>query len=307
MPKSKRAPALFELIPTRANGKAEDKLALPKWFKTAPAAQERPRAEGVSSARVGAAADASSRSAAPVKEAKASPPAPPAKPAPDGGDSRAVRIRSGRLELSLNPANAVVVGGVLVLVLVFTYLLGQAAASRSKPTIQLAGGPAAVDDVRHTLHQPASGQGVEPIRVTPLMGTRSGAAPEAKPSAGTGEVKSDPAAGGRASDGPVGAGGPNRIVIESFKAAEEDIKAARHVRDWLATHYGLRAELRQFGDRIWLVTQDGFDLEQPGQKEAMHKMIEDLKSLGGACARELAGQKLPVYRLAGPYPRRLDK
>jgi hypothetical protein len=307
MPKSKRAPALFELINTRSNGKADNKLALPKWFKTRPAAQDRPQANAESPPRPAIPAAPATRPAAPPIEKKTSPPPRPSAKSATESDDSAVRIRTGRLVLSLNPANAVIAGGVLVLALVFTYLLGQAMSYRSKPDMQMAGGPTSVDDVRQALHQPANGQVLEPSRSTTLMGTRSAANQESKSASETSEPDKNQSLTGVATDGSGGTGGPNRIVIESFKAEAEDIKAANHIREWLATQYGLRTELRQFGDRIWLVTQDGFDLEQPGQKEAMNKMIEDLKSLGGTCARELASQKLPVYRLASPYPRRLEK
>jgi hypothetical protein len=298
MPKSKRAPALFELINTRTNGKS-GKLAIPKWFKGAPTA---PQPEA---APTPVPDEPSFIAPAPVA---ATPPAPPAAAAtrtagPPPASSQDVtpshppvlKIRGSRLELSLNPANVVIAAGVLVLIVLCTYLIGQGIGSKSKPgqALQLAGAPAN-DDVRQALDQPANAKVLEPPRRVTLMGARTPAEPSQPPAAPPAQSPETTAA----------SRGPNRIVVENFKL--EHLKAAEHVRDWLASNYGLRTELHRAGDNIWLVTLDGFDLSKPGEKEALAKRVEDIKSLGGACGRELAKCNLPIYLLKSPSPRRFD-
>ena len=303
MPKSKRAPALFELINTRTNGKTS-KLAIPKWFKTtssAPQPEEAPSPEP----------DEPSAPAAPAPVA-APPPAHPAAaatrpaspPSPTGQDSTpshspVLKIRGTRLELSLNLANVVIATGALVLVVLGSYLIGQGIGAKSKPgkDLQLADSTA-TDDVRRALDQPDNVKVLEPpSRNAKLMGSRTTAEPPQSPAATAAPSAQSP-------ESPAASRGPNRIVVESFKLEHQ--KSAEHVRDWLASNYGLRTELQHAGDSVWLVTLDGFDLNKPGDKEALAKRVEDIKSLGGACARELAKCNLPIYLLKSPSPRRFD-
>lgn len=322
MPKSKHAPALFELIGNRGDKKAADKLALPKWLKTTPQPEQpapsqasgpdiQPESPAVSHPSVRQeAADNADRMASTRTFASAlgsgSPVGSTPSPAPDGPESIA-RVRSGRIELSLNPTNAVLIGVGLVIALLCFYLVGRGFATRNSDPVQVAGGgAAAVDDLQMALGRPANGQVLEPSRNgTPLMALPPAARPDSgQPS----EKPAAPKAAAPASvipDSSAASDGPNRIVIESFKVEHQ--KSAEHVRQWLLDNYGLKTELKPAGERIWLITAEGLDLEKPGHKEYRDKLIADLKSLGESCARELAGKNLTPYRLTAPYTRRFDK
>ncbi|HSW45017.1 MAG TPA: hypothetical protein VLM89_05555 [Phycisphaerae bacterium] len=281
MPKSKHAPALFELIDTRGQTKATSKLAVPKWFKSHSPTQ--PNREPVSAPR----------SAETPKVEK--------RPSVSGepGVVRRLRMKlhGDRVQFSLNSTNVVVVAGVVLLALLTYYILGRNLGAGTEPAAGVAAGLAAIDPVSETLQQPANADILDPVRRATLMAT---------PPAATGEPKPAPEAKlpEKAPTTPGVSKGPNRILIESFKPA--DIKSAEFVLDWLGT-MGLQTELRRAGDSIWLLTVDGYDLGQPGQKEVVDKLIEDLKSLGESCRRELAARKLTVYTLSQPYTRRLDR
>ena len=276
MPKSKHAPALFELIGNRGEKKTADKLALPKWLKTGPQPEQRTSTE---------------------------PPQPASQPMPYGtastpmaqpGGRRRKRVdvhrrwfpetrhrqavehnRCGRAAresplgpagISLNPTNAILIGGGIVIALFCFYLAGRGFAHRHDAPVQVAGnGSTTVDDVKAALGQPANGQILEPSRsATTLMAPRLAARTEsddtsAKPQT---EKAVTPAAVTPADAAP--SVGPNRIVVESFKVEHQ--KSAEHVRKWLLDNYGLKTELKPVGDRIWLVTAEGFDLDKPGRK-----------------------------------------
>jgi hypothetical protein len=320
MPKSKHAPALFELIGNHGEKKAADKLALPKWLKTAPQQDLRisteppPADQPIPIRAAGAPAtrtpenDAGTQSASaafgPSKSNTHS-----GKPAGPNDDSEPVaRVRSGRLELSLKPTNVVLIGGGIVIALMCFYFVGRGLAGKSTKPVQVAGNTAtADDDVKAALAQPANGQILDLSRpATTLMAPRPPAKAETDRTADkphNEKAGTPPAATPGEAAAP--SGGPNRIVIESFKVEHQ--KSAEHVRKWLLDNYGLKTELKPAGDRIWLVTAEGIDLEKPGQREYRDKLIEDLKSLGESCARELAGKNLTPYRITGPYTRRFDK
>lgn len=321
MPKSKHAPALFELIGNKGDKKAADKLALPKWLKTTPQPEQPTPSQALGPSiqpESQAAPPPSLRQETPDNAGRMTPikafaltfgsgnPVDSAPPPASDEPEPIARVRSGRIQLSLNPTNAVLICGGLIIALFCFYLVGRGFATRNADPVQVAGGGTAADDLQAALGRPANGQVLEPPRNgTPLMALPPAVRPESgQPS----DKPTAPKAAAPASvipDSSAPSGGPNRIVIESFKVEHQ--KSAEHVRQWLLDNYGLKTELKPAGDRIWLVTAEGLDLEKPGQKEYRDKLIADLKSLGESCARELAGKNLIPYRLTAPYTRRFDK
>ena len=295
MPKSKRAPALFELIGSRGDKNTAEKLAVPKWLKTGPQPEQRTQPEP----QTRPALDPAPAAARPT-----------ASMPPDAGDlgPPIARVRSGRLELSLNPTNAIIIGGGLVIALLCVYLVGHGVGAMSGAPVQVAGGPAQVDDVSLAMKQPANGDVLEPQHNAALIGARSGARTEAERGPTLEKAKTEKAAVPAAAaptEAAAPASGPNRIVVERFKLADQ--KSAEHVQKWLAEDYDLKTELRPVKDNIWLVTVAGFNLEEPGQKQALEQLIKDLKTLGKDCGRELASRNLTPYLLKGPEAHRFEK
>ncbi len=289
MPKSKRAPALFELIGSRGDNKSADPLAVPKWLKTAPPPGAKPPAQ---------------REPAPPPQAPAA-----RKPGP-GDDTPTAAVNTGRIQLSLNPTTVLVAAGVLSIALLCVYLIGRGIGSKAAGPAQLAGGTERVDTVASALHQPADGQVLDPSQhPTPLIGTRSPARTEVGSPAMPDKARAENATAAPAAAGPArpaaAGGGPNHIVVERFKA--EDRKSAEHVQKWLAGS-GLETFLMtDANNRIWLVTVEGYNLEDPEQKDYCNRLVDALKAAGEDCRRELLKNNLTPYLLKGPEIRRIEK
>ncbi len=290
MPKSKRAPALFELIGSRGEGKNANPLAVPKWLKAAPQPGSKPSTQ---------------REPAPA-------PRPPAARKSDAGeDVPAVTVNTGRIQLSLNPTTVIVAAGVLSIALLCVYLVGRGIGTKTGGPAQLAGGTERVDTVASALNQPADGQVLDlPQHTTPLIGSRSSARTETSSPAMPDRAKVEkataaPAAAAGPARSPAAGGGPNHIVIERFKA--EDRKSAEHVQKWLADS-GLETYLTtDANNRIWLVTVEGYDLEDPEQKDYCNRLVQALKGAGESCRQELLKNSLTPYLLKGPEIRRIEK
>ncbi len=302
MSKSKHAPALFELIDSRSTRKGSDKLAVPKWFKRSEA-QPAPPPE--STAPDPASEEAA---AAPAVRSSAACDGMPPGPAPrtventTGQANRApiFQFEDGRLLLSLNPINASIAGGIILLVILSSFLIGQSTGSSGRD-VQA---PAAVDDIQHALKQPAKPDLLKVGGNPPPDVRSSSTKDQSAQTAGQTQEKPTPRPE-RTAGTPEREPGINYVVIESFK--QEHKKSAEHVRQWLQENYGLETTMERSGDYWRLVTVLGFDYREAGQKEACQKFLNDLKALGDTCARELSGKGLAVYRLSGPFAQNFGK
>ncbi len=311
MPKSKHAPALFELIESRSARKGSDKMAVPKWFKrseaAAPSAAEGPETDPTTEEAAPAPVAAE---ACPPRAAEADVAHPPVPAVPRVAASAAVRLDrppifrldNGRLELSLNPVNASIAAAVILLAVLSSFLIGQGIASRGSAAT--AGGAVGADDIQQALKQPAQPDILKAGGPTKSPGRTGSAAEPAVQTAGPSQAgtaaKPQPAAD-RAGRDPA----MNYVVVESFK--QEHKKSAEHVRQWLQDRYSLETTLERSGDYWRLVTVLGFDFRESGQKESCQQFLTDLQSIGDACAKELSGNNLPVYRLTGPFAQNFGK
>jgi len=302
MSKSKHAPALFELIDSRSTRKGSDKLAVPKWFKrseTQPAPPEEstgtdPTSESTASAP--AVRSSAAGTGAPFHSVARS-----AEHTTGQADRTPVfQLENGRLVLSLNPINASIAGGIILLVILSSFLIGQSTGSGGGD-IQA---PAAVDDIQQALKKPAKPDLLK-VGGNPPPDSRSGSTKD-QPAQTAGQTQEKPTPRPERSAGPPEREpGINYVVIESFK--QEHKKSAEHVKQWLQENYGLETTLERSGDYWRLVTVLGFDYREAGQKEACQKFLDDLKALGDTCARELSGKGLAVYRLSGPFAQNFGK
>jgi len=302
--KSKHSPALFELIDKRANGKGSEKLAVPTWFRPSQSA-----APGAGAPESATTADRPQQPQAPEMQGPS--PAPVA-PEPTGAAGSVaspaelprpmdehppmLRVRSGRIELSLNPVNAAVVAGVLLLILFSSYRLGQIIGDKGASNAQ-ALSPGRTDDIQQALLRPPD-PGVLNVRnhTTPLMQQRISDR-QGRPSAP--KAGASPPAAGSSSAGPKAI--INYVTVESFSLDHR--KSAEYVQKWLAKR-ALETRLQRSGNRWQLVTTLGFNVNKADHKVARDQLIEDLKSHGPACAEELRRQGLPEYWLKTPFAAR---
>jgi len=302
--KSKKAPALFELIDKRANGKGAERLAVPKWFKgsqpAAPGAEspesatpaDRPQQPQVSETQGPSPAPAASEPAS-----VAGPVASPVElPGPTDEHPPVLRVRSGRIELSLNPVNAAIVAGVSILTLFCSYFIGQSVGAKSALDAR-ASSPGRTDDIRQALNRPPDPGVLNVANHSKTLMQERTSDRQGHPSAS--KAGASPPAAGSSSAGQQAI--INYVVVESFKL--DNRKSAEYVQKWL-TKQGLETRLERSGNRWQLVTTGGFNVNRAEEKAARDRLIEDLKSHGPACAEELRRQGLPEYWLKTPFAKR---
>ncbi len=324
MPKSKYAPALFEVIRNRQETRPGGGLPLPRWWRSTPSAPQEQEAS----------APAESPPSCPPQPVspQESPAAPPGEAvvepvgaaalhaeafrpaAPAGGDEsvprRPWRLEGDRLEIRLRPMVVVVVAGALLVSWVVAYQLGRGTRPATGAAAGGGGEEIVSDPIQEAMLRPPDPT-VLNVSGPPRSRPRAGGEPQAAVDAKAPSGQAGGEAGAKAGVVPV-AGEPaaqrtepaaanlNRVLIQVF--APEHKAAAEHVQRWLETSYSVRTELiRKSKGDWWLATTDGFDFSQPGDKELCEKFISDIKSLGRECGRELARAGLPVYNLTGPY------
>ncbi len=321
MPKSKYAPVLFEVIRSRQETRPGCGLPLPRWWRSAPgAAQGQETSAPVGSPRAcepqaGAEPESPAvRSAEAVAEPVGAAGAGDEASRPTAVDGETVwtrpwRIRGNRLEIRLQPMVFVVVVGALLVSWLVAYQLGRGA--RPAPGAATGGGQEVVSDpIQEAMLRPPDPT-VLNVTGPPRSRERVAAEPRATVDSKTPPGQAGGEAGARAGVVPA-AGEPaaqrvepgganlNRVLIQVF--APNHKAAAEHVQRWLEANYSVRTELIRKGKGDWwLATTDGFDFNHPGDKELCEKFINDIKSLGRECGRELARAGLPVYTLTGPY------
>lgn len=318
-------------------GPASSQSAKPAPAPTVPAS---PQAGGPSSSQAGgtsspqAGSPSSPQGGAPASglagassttsaTAAVSSPAPPVRPKTPGqyassagsvlADQRppVVRIRDGRVELSLTPVNAAIASLVVLLALFTSYLLGQNMGSGTAADRNVADGASDGDRIAEALNQPPDADVLDLQEGTLIQKRNVRGATPPNVSRANVEPKVDPSA--RAADpgetadraADPASSSINYVVIQSFKKDDRD--AAKHVQKWLAEVYGLDTQLDRSGDWWRLSTAKGFDFARPGHKEACAQFIAEIQSLGSACAKELTRHGLSVYTLSEPFAARLDR
>ncbi len=320
MAKSKYAPALFEVINSEKGPEKAGKLSLPKWWrggeKTAPG-QPRPSEPLTAGSEAVDAQEPPAVRAQPVAarpEPAAAPAAPPARPAREEpsietaryreplGERLAigsiVRAQNGRIVLSLNPVSATVVGGVLLLALFTAYQLGAFMDSGPTPTPTNAGDASLQamvgGEAKPSVLKPAD---AAPKPAKPVRDTRAADKPaDPRPLA---PLAAGVPTGQAAELKP----GLHYVVFDTYSAADGD--AAQHVQAWLAEAYGIKTVLKTRSGNFELLSADGFDYADSGQKEQAAKLVERVKGLGNECRQELSKARLPVYRFSSPMIKKI--
>ncbi len=324
MGKSKYAPALFEVIEGRHQRKrGPRKLALPNWWRTSEADRSIEAEESGESGE----ADESVEAAGPaeVEDARATPEVPEAMgpdeahpvsptepvreealPGPAAGADgpvldvpdhpRWLRVRSGRVEISLNPVNAAVVAGGVLLALLLSYEIGYnfgAPAPASREPIP-AGDKG--DSVKDALSRPPKPGALE---VGSATWTGDGSARGGKGQPG----RSAEQQGGARPPTPAGATGQaarlNYVVLQIF--SRDHKQAAQYAQQIIESRYGIATALEPRDDKWQLVSAGRFDFGREDQKRQAYSYRDKIKSLGEELAKELASKGLPVYRFSDPY------
>ncbi len=327
MAKSKYSPALFEVINKQ---RSTGKLGVPKWWKglggsgedkdakaTVPAGGEQDAqpvdpqilAETESTESLepaesrpghfaepdqlpaGSLVDAIE--AAPVRAfagsdelPKVQPPRPmAAAPAPG-----LFRLMAGRVQISLNPIQASVFGGILLIALIASFELGR---GFGKGSSTAAGGP---DALSAALKEKPNGAVLSSPGNVEVPPPRAGnaAVPAAK-SSGTANA----AVGGADQSGGL-VPGRHYVVLDTYK--RDHLKSAEHTRDWLLSAHKIETMVYSSmnKDTYVLITRAGFDYSTPGEKEKCEQLVEHFKALGPECRKELYKAELPVYNFKSP-------
>jgi len=300
--KSKYAPALFEVIEARKGTQGSSRLAIPRWWKSkqgaklaggeepgpsptnVPEAPKVPAPPGAEPARD--LASPLAESAPPAEERPAPPPL--------------LRVRAGRVELSLNPVSVAVAVGGLLLALLLSYQLGRAFGSSAPPPLEANLGSQGADEVEEALRQrpdpdylDVGGQPRTPDRSTSAGQTPAG--PDPAPS-----IPLPSIAAGASKRAP----GLNYVILETFRPEHKN--AAEYAQQLLARH-NLQTTLEPRGNAWQLVSAQGFDYRDPAQKTRCQRYLETVISLGSMCSKELTKADLPVYTFAGPLVEKFEK
>ncbi|HOA74555.1 MAG TPA: hypothetical protein PL151_09710 [Phycisphaerae bacterium] len=302
MAKSKYSPALFEVMNRQ---KDTGKLGVPKWWKPAgPQAEAGKTAENRNVNTVPA-TTASSVSARPDPAPSVAPSVSYADGSNDGsravgldhsapppGRFPGVRFEDGRIYLSLTPTHAAVVCGALLIVVLTAFQAGRG----FNPGVPAAAGP---DELRSVLNdkpnaavldQPTGKTDSPPSRATAGVGVpvRGEKATEVQPPAPPEELQ------------------PGLTYVLLDKYPRDALKTAEFVQKWLAEKHNIQTVLRQRRDSYWLIGKTGFDFSIEGESARCDQYIEQIKSLGRDCRRELIRAQLPVYGFASPMKFKLD-
>ena len=170
-----------------------------------------------------------------------------------------LRVRSGKVELSLNPVSSFVAACVLVLLLVASYQFGTISGSGGSDVTQASLDRPGADTIEEALRQPINPSVLEPAPRR-LMGDRSDSRQGKQSTAGVTIPKSSSAgitAGKRVP-------GLMYVILESFKS--QDYQQAEFARTWLSEQKNVITTLEKKGDRWALISVDGFDNKQSAKQ-----------------------------------------
>lgn len=219
-----------------------------------------------------------------------------------------VQMDSGRVILSLNPVNAALVAGALLIVVFSSYLLGQRYGGSPQQTAQTK----PPDEVEKALNSPP-----DPKSLTPHPTEKRTRTPrrETTPANVTNPVTPKPATPDKpvtpvvppASNETVSGGraaGAHYVVLETFK--ETDRQAAEFARDWLAANRDIKTTVEVRGGRVILASVDTFDYAKPGEEAKARQYIESIKKIGKVVGNEMSKAGHPKYVFAQPGVR-VDK
>jgi len=208
-----------------------------------------------------------------------------------------VRVRSGRLEISLNPVNAAVVGGVLLLAVLCSYKIGQRIGSSSDlPAPPADTGRHGASSIEGALRQPLQRGALDVGSTGPGSGGDTAGTPAR--AGADGEIPA-PARPEKPSAPVRSTGRMHYVVLQIF--ARDHKGAAERAQEVLQSKYGITALLEPRGEKWQLISRERFDFSREDQKERAYQYGGGIKALGEALGKELAAAGLPVYRFADPY------
>lgn len=320
MAKSKYSPALFEVINRQRN--TGSKLSVPKWWKGSGDQSQPPQSDDVNIQAADSQAVTPIETATddqlqpatdapetrlPVVEAVAEesaasslmpaepdriggnavPSGPSVRPlAPAAGRPGLFQVTAGRVLISLNPIQACVVGGLILVAMLISFELGRGLKSTGTPQ-------AGTDEVSKLANSTPNGSVLESPGNTDAPPTRGTTPP--------GTTSGDKSATGTQRGGLQ----PGRTYVVLEKYPRDHLKSAEHTRDWLAAH-GIEATVysTKEKDSFLLVSNAGFDYSVPAEKEQCEQLIQQIKSLGADCGKELMKKELPVYNLRAPFAKK---
>jgi hypothetical protein len=202
-----------------------------------------------------------------------------------------MRIRGGRVELSLSPVSAAIVVGVAFLAVFTSYQLGSGL-QPAAPVGPLAGTGSdqpvdAGERVSRTGTTDAAPPRLSSVKTTtPRKVERRRNVPLTKLPALSNLEPARRVAG------------LNYVILESFQVAHRD--DAVHAQDWFAQTQGIRTTLEKSGQRWLLIGTEGFDYGKAGEKARCQRYCETIKALGKAYRREFAGQYTIRYFFQSP-------
>lgn len=304
MARSKHSPALYEVIDRSSAVKKSATLKVPRWWRQdhhgsaeAPGAEDREKP----------ATPSNQGGTVPYLKAVTHVDEPDT-----SGDGRAggsvVRVEGGRVRFSMNMAStAMVVGGVVLAVLA-SYQLGATIHGNRSAT---AGGEQAgsLDAVLKSpvnpdalevgptplvmTHKPSSpSKPVTPSKPAVTSKTPAGAAPAQQPAAGVSKNESP--------DKAERLSGLNYVILETFKAT--DYEEAVHAQTWLAESQKLATTLERQGDRLQLISAEGFDYTKPDGKDRCAKYCERVQALGKLYKKQFGAKAR--YTFLSPVPKK---
>lgn len=317
MAKSKYAPALFEVI-----GKKDEQapaLPLPKWWRRKDVAAS-PAPSNASPTEDAAAApgadgeqpvtpDSSTRGAGPAatQPARRYSAGPTTASHPDEDEERppVARIQNGRVELSLNPVNTVIVSGVLLLTLFLTYQMGRGFRPAATATAETNVTDNTLEAARQQAGQPEVLR-VGPSAATPDRnggrtappnpgGTRSATPNQNRPQVPA--APAGPAAAPAVANAVQRTHGLTHVVLETFRP--EHKAQAEQLRDWLLTKQLVTTIEPASGDRWQLVSTAGFDYSKESDKHAIAEFVQMTKRFGQEYKEEYKSRALYDMRSPG--------
>ncbi len=304
MAKSKRAPALFEMLQQQGQA-ARGGMPAPRWWKglgrqdaSRPSAERKPAppphvsdVPPAGPAPVAAPAEApafSSPSEAPAESIVAL--------TGEWRFGRYVRFTGGRFEVSLTPVGAVVAAGVLLLALLCCYQIGRRAGSHAVP----AAGIAAAPGLEPGLDAAAVRRG-EPDSSVLNVRTAESSSPEAPPvparsvTAALAPRSAEKPASETAAEGAPPAArmrGLNYIVIERFHTRLPSVKSVEMARQhaeaaqkWLAEQQvptAIYPMENGTGYELW--TTQGFKM--PDERAGLDELVAKIRHLGTLYAKQ---------------------
>lgn len=328
MPKSKYAPALFEVMDSGKDQKSASRLHVPNWWgrgkrekpadspesgtpETAAAAPSAPEgAEPVTRPHVSPSSspDAAVSARPAVEPIQAAPaveePKPPVRPmtaAPEGtegGDRPPIlRVEEGRVELSLTSINALVGAGILLLLIFVAFQLGQLRTGSDPVAVNTGEPTPELEELQKGPQQPGVLQPppppVESSQGSATGGSRAvapGATNSGNPAETPGQATPE-TSGGQADTRTAGL---NYVYVESFKP--EHKQYAEHAQAWLRTKNVETLLLR--ADNGWwqLVSNQGYDSARTGELRRAEEQREAIKSLGREYKQEYGTRVLYNFR-----------